>query len=152
MNIRSRKPVRHRFRVDPKEIKLARYKQQAPTLSSGGNRVRWYAMMGSAVMLLTIIGLYFAAEIAKAADERRAAGFIEVDGEAAYTPPQRVLLEARLKAEEDAAQLEYEQAMRKLREFELPADLEDLPLTQDQDVTTGRDLIEQSDQIVIPQE
>lgn len=119
-----RKPRESRFGTESGEARLARLREQAPTLGSN-RKLRLYAIFGSVLMVLTVAAFYFAMQIYRAvADDREETSLIEVDpaGEIELSETDKAL--ARVEAEEAAAQSAYEQQVEALQEVDLLGELE----------------------------
>jgi hypothetical protein len=142
MNIATRKPRRRRFDIDAKAAKLSRLKEQAPGLGGLG-RWQMYAVMGSGLMLLTLVGLYYAMRIAgAAAQQREAAGRIEVAPAGQWEPTVRERLQQQIEQADAAAIEEVAAAESALREFE-QLDLDSILGAEDEDMGAAGNGIEE---------
>ena len=124
MKMEHRRPRETRFDADNAEARLARLREQAPTLGSN-RKLRLYALFGSVLVLLTVAAFYFAMQIYKAASEQRVENaLIEVDQapEIIESETQKAL--RRLEAEESEMADAYEQQLEALKAVDL---LEDTP-------------------------
>ena len=124
MKMADRKPQPSRFGTESQEARLARLRDQAPVLEKG-NRLRVYALMGSALMLLTLAAFYFAMEIYKAAAEQREeASLIEVEQapEIKLSPLQQAL--ERIEAEQENAETLYQEELEALQSVDLLSEME----------------------------
>lgn len=115
----ARKPRPTRFEADNPEARLAQLRDQAPTLAES-RRLRWYAIFGSILMLLTVAAFYVAMQIYKVASEPTPNGeYIEVDQapEVEISETEKALLRAQ--EEEIAAQKAYQDQLESLKKVDL---------------------------------
>ena len=127
MNIKDRKPRPSRFVGDSHEAKLVRLRDKAPTLGSNP-KLRIYAILGSALLCLTVLGFYFAMQIYKAVTEdRRDASMIEVEQapELQLTETQKAL--QRLEEEQAAEEAALEKELEALKAVDLLEETENPP-------------------------
>jgi hypothetical protein len=98
--------------------------------------------MGSGLMLLTLVGLYYAMRIAgAAAQQREAAGLIEVAPAGQWEPTVRERLQQQIEQADAAAVEEADAAVEALRAFE-QLDIDSILGAEDEDVGTAGDGIE----------
>lgn len=126
-----RRPRETRFGTESKEARLARLREQAPTLK-GNRKLRIYAIFGAVLMILTVSAFYFAMQIYRAAAEDRSeAALIEVDQ--APEVVEREVDKALQRLEQEAAEeaLLYEQQLEELKAIDLleVAEPEDGPIS-----------------------
>jgi hypothetical protein len=119
MRMADRKPRARRFEFDPREVKLAALRDSAPTLG-GGKRLRWYALMGSALMLLSVAGFYIAMQIHRVASEQRQESFtVEVEPAPEILPTETEKALQRIEAEAAAAEAAYAEQLEALKAVDL---------------------------------
>ncbi len=127
MNIKDRKPRASRFESDSHEARLVRLREKAPTLGVNP-RLRVYAILGSALLFLTVLGFYFAMQIYKAVSEdRRDAAMIEVEKapDLELTETQKAL--QRIEEEQAAEETALEDELEALKSVDLLEEMENPP-------------------------
>lgn len=119
MKMEQRKPRPSRFGTESKEARLARLREQAPTLGSS-RKLRLYAILGSVILFLTIAAFYMAMQIYKAFSGQREEDFlIEVDQAPEIVENETDKALKRAEAEESARAAELEQQMEALKQVDL---------------------------------
>ncbi|HSH09995.1 MAG TPA: hypothetical protein VK995_06375 [Oceanipulchritudo sp.] len=123
MKMQERKPRESRFEDDTHEARLLRLREGAPTLASN-RRLQLYAIFGSILMLITVLGFYVAMQIYKAVSEdREKAILIEVDQapEVEESETEKALKRAEEEEAAEAAALEAQ--LEQLKEVDLVEEL-----------------------------
>jgi hypothetical protein len=124
MRMENRKPRASRFEADNAEARLAQLRQQAPVLSEN-KKLRWYAIFGSALMLLTVAAFYLAMQIYKAANEyRKPDHLIQVDQAPEIEETNLEQLIDKVEADKVAAEQAYEDQVKSLQEVDLLGELD----------------------------
>lgn len=122
MKMENRRPRETRFGTESQEARLARLREQAPSLGSS-RKLRLYALLGSVVMVLTVAAFYFAMQIYKAASADRAeAVLIEVDPAPPIVESESRKALARVEEEAAAQAAEAERQLEALKAVDLLAD------------------------------
>lgn len=125
MKMGDRKPRETRFEAENHEARLARLKEQAPTLGTN-RRLRLYAIFGSILVLLTVAAFYMTVQIYKAViDRREENALIEVDQAPDIPKKESEKALERIEAEEAAAQREFEEQLEALKQVDLLEELEE---------------------------
>lgn len=107
MRMEHRRPRATRFEADNPEVRLARLREQAPTLESS-RRLRFMAVMGSVLVLLTVAAFGWTIRIYRAAVEApRGPDLIEVEAAPELLPD--VIDEALERVESEVAEAEAAQ-------------------------------------------
>jgi hypothetical protein len=124
VRIENRKPRASRFEADNAEARLAQLREQAPVLAEN-KRLRWYAIFGSVLMLLTVAAFYLAMEIYKAATEaRKPDHLIEVEQAPEIEATDLEKLEAKVEADRITAEEEFEEQVRALQDVDLLGEMD----------------------------
>lgn len=122
MKMENRRPRATRFQSDDAEARLARLRDQAPTLGSN-RRLRLYAIFGAALMLLTVAAFYMAMQVYKAANAyREPEAILEVDIAPEIVEKEVQKAAKRIEEEEAAAQSDYERRLEELKAIDLLED------------------------------
>jgi len=122
MKMEHRKPRATRFEAHDHEARLARLREQAPTLGYS-RKLRIYAIFGSVLMVLTVAAFYFAIQIYKAlVAEREEDARIEVEIAVPPGPNETELALQRLEAEQAAEEAAYQEQLEALRQIDLLAE------------------------------
>lgn len=122
MKIEDRKPRETRFGTESNEARLARLREQAPTLV-GGRRLRLYAIFGSVLLFLTVVAFYMAMQIYKAVSgQREEDALIEVDPAPAIVESETGKALQRAEAEEAERLAELERQLEELKQMDLLGD------------------------------
>lgn len=122
MKMEDRKPRESRFGTESREARLARLREQAPTLGSN-RRLRLYAIFGAVLMLLTVVAFYMTLRIYRAIlEETDEDAYIEVDQapEVVKTEAEKAL--ERILREEAEAEAAYAQQLERLKTVDLLAE------------------------------
>lgn len=123
MNIKDRKPRKRRFDTDPKAVRIARLKDDAPGLG-GSRRLTTIALFGAVLMVLAVAGFYFAMEIVKASGRlSEDTPFINVDSAPQIGLSNREELLQRLEQADSQAEVDYQAIVAALQEFAFRDDL-----------------------------
>lgn len=119
MNIKERKPRASRFEADNHEARLARLRDKAPTLGHSP-KMRFYALLGSALLFLTVLGFYFAMQIYRAVSEdRRDASMIEVEQATDIKRSETEIALQRIEEQQAAEEAALEQQIEELKAVDL---------------------------------
>lgn len=119
MKMENRRPRASRFQSDDAEARLARLRDQAPTLGSN-RKLRLYAIFGAALMLLTVAAFYLAMQIYRASNEYRTEDlYIEVDSAPEIVEKELDKAVERMKAEETEAEQQYLEQLKELQSVDL---------------------------------
>ena len=122
MKIESRKPRETRFGTESNEARLARLREQAPSLTES-RKLRIYAILGSVLLFLTVVAFYMALQIYKAVSEQREEdALIEVDQAPDVRESETEKALKRAEAEETERAAEVEQQLEELKEVDLLED------------------------------
>ena len=124
MKIENRKPRPSRFEADNAEARLAQLRDQAPVLAEN-KKLRWYAIFGSVLMLLTVAAFYLAMEIYKAATEyRKPDHLIQVEQAPVIEETKLEQLIEKVEADKVAAEEEFESQLQSLQEVDLLGEMD----------------------------
>ena len=119
MKMENRRPQATRFQSVDAEARLARLRDQAPTLGSN-RKLRLYALFGAALMLLAVAAFYLAMQIYRAANEYREEDFLmEVDQAPEIVEKEVEKALNSIEEEEAKAKTEYEQILNELKAVDL---------------------------------
>lgn len=124
MRMENRKPRPSRFEADNAEARLAQLRDQAPVLAEN-KKLRWYAIFGSVLMLLTVAAFYMAMQIYRAATEyRKPDHLIEVEQAPQLEDSNLDQLIAKVEANKVAAEEEFETQVKSLQEVDLLGEMD----------------------------
>jgi flagellar biosynthesis/type III secretory pathway M-ring protein FliF/YscJ len=119
MKMEERKPRPTRFGTESNEARLARLREQAPTLGTN-RKLRLYAIFGSVLLFLTVAAFYMAMQIYKAVSgQREEDALIEVDQAPVIEQSETEKALQRAEAEEAQREAELEQQLEELREVDI---------------------------------
>jgi hypothetical protein len=124
MKMEDRRPRAERFERGDLEARLARLREQAPTLGST-RKMRLFAIFGAVILLLTVAAFYLAMRIYKAMNApREEVALIQVEPapEVVESEMQKAL--QRLEAEQAAEEAALREQLEALRQVDL---LDELP-------------------------
>lgn len=117
-----RRPRATRFDADNPEVRLARLREQAPGLGSS-RRLRFMALMGSVLVLLTVAAFGWTMRIYRAvAEAPRGPSLMEVEAAPELLPDEIDRALERVEAEAAEAEAVYQEELEALRAVDLLAD------------------------------